>query len=148
VTVGQLVIFAGAKSFLLQRGETQSRMFNHMVKHSTAARLDRTFAALSDPTRRQILANLARGHRCVTDLAKPHAMSLPAVSKHLRVLERAGLIRRRRYGRVHDLQLEAKPLKEAATWVDKYRRFWDASFDRLAAYLEDTAKPETKGKKR
>jgi len=71
-------------------------------------------------------------------------MSLPAVSKHLRVLEQAGLLRRRRYGRVHEMQLEAKPLKQAAQWVEKYRRFWEGSLDRLAEYLEKTNKPPQK----
>ena len=84
-----------------------------MVKYSSN-KLNRTFAALADPTRRQILAHLARGDKRVTHLARPHDMSLPAVSKHLRVLEQAGLLRRRRYGRVHEMQLEAKPLKQAA----------------------------------
>jgi DNA-binding transcriptional ArsR family regulator len=117
-----------------------------MVKYSTT--LNRTFAALADPTRRQILAHLARGDQRVTHLAKPHAMSLPAVSKHLRVLEKAGLLRRRRYGRVHEMQLEAKPLKQAAEWVEKYRKFWEGSLDRLAEYLEKTAKqPPKKGAK-
>src|SRR5213594_1806127 len=106
-----------------------------MVKYSPST-LDRTFAALADPTRRRILAHLARGDRCVTHLAKPHAMSLAAVSKHLRVLEKAGLLRRRRYGRVHEMQLDAKPLKQAAQWVEEYRKFWEGSLDRLAAYLE------------
>src|SRR6185436_14083852 len=106
-----------------------------MVKY-LAGNLDRTFAALADPTRRRILAHLARGDKCVTHLAKPHAMSLPAVSKHLRVLEKAGLLRRRRYGRVHEMQLDAKPLQEAARWVDEYRRFWQGSLNRLAEYLE------------
>src|SRR5436190_19691414 len=110
-----------------------------MVKYSPAA-LNQTFAALADPTRRRILAQLAQGDRCVTRLAKPYAMSLPAVSKHLRVLEKAGLLRRRRYGRVHEMQLEAKPLKEAAQWVEEYRKFWEESLDRLAAYLEKTGK--------
>lgn len=114
-----------------------------MVKYDSRA-LNRTFAALADPTRRGILAHLAHGHRCVTDLARPHAMSLPAVSKHLRVLEQAGLLRRRRYGRVHEMQLEAKPLKQAAQWVEKYRRFWEGSLDRLAEYLEKTNKPPQK----
>jgi DNA-binding transcriptional ArsR family regulator len=113
-----------------------------MVKYSTT--LNRTFAALADPTRRQILAHLARGDQRVTHLAKPHAMSLPAVSKHLRVLEKAGLLRRRRYGRVHEMQLEAKPLKQAAEWVEKYRKFWEGSLDRLAEYLEKTAKQPLK----
>jgi DNA-binding transcriptional ArsR family regulator len=95
-----------------------------MVKYK-APNLDRTFAALADPTRRRILEHLAGGERCVTDLAKPHRMSLPAVSKHLRVLEKAGLVRRRRDGRVHSLKLEAKPMKEAQRWIEEYRRFWE-----------------------
>ena len=110
-----------------------------MVKYS-ARTLNKTFAALADPTRRRILAHLARGDRRVTELARPHNMSLTAVSKHLRVLEKAGLLRRRRYGRVHEMQLEAKPLKQAAEWVEEYRRFWEGSLDRLAAYLDKTAK--------
>ncbi len=118
-------------------------MLNHMVKYSSRT-LDRTFAALADPTRRRILAHLVRGDKCVTDLARPHAMSLPAVSKHLRVLEKAGLLRRRRYGRVHEMQLEAKPLKEAAQWVEEYRKFWEGSLDRLADYLEGPAKAKPK----
>ena len=110
---------------------------NQMVKYSSG-RLDQTFAALADPTRRRILADLARGEQCVTRLARPYAMSLPAISKHLRVLEKAGLLRRRRYGRVHEMQLEARPLKAAAQWVEEYRKFWEGSLDRLAAYLEKT----------
>src|SRR5215469_12371270 len=106
-----------------------------MVKYSSDT-LNRTFAALADPTRRRILAHLA--HR--------HDMSLPAVSKHLRVLEKAGLLRRRRYGRVHEMQLDAKPLKKAAQWVEEYRRFWEGSLDRLAQYLEQT-RPRSKKKK-
>ena len=117
-----------------------------MVKYSTS--LNRTFAALADPTRRRILAHLARGSSRVTHLARPHAMSLPAVSKHLRVLEEAGLLRRRRYGRVHEMQLEATPLKQAAKWVEEYRKFWEGSLDQLANYLEKTnsrkIKPKTK----
>ena len=116
---------------------------NQMVKYSSRA-LDRTFAALADPTRRRILAHLARGDQCVTRLARPHAMSLPAISKHLRVLEKAGLLRRRRYGRVHEMQLAAEPLKQAAQWVEEYRKFWEGSLDRLAQYLEETNKPATK----
>src|SRR5436305_14877478 len=110
-----------------------------MVKYAPST-LDPTFAALADPTRRSILAHLARGDRRVTDLARPHDMSLPAVSKHLRVLEDAGLLRRRRYGRVHEMQLNAEPLKKAAQWVENYRKFWEGSLDRLAAYLEKTNK--------
>ena len=114
-----------------------------MVKYASRT-LNRTFAALADPTRRKILAHLARGDRRVTDLARPHDMSLPAVSKHLRVLEKAGLLRRRRHGRVHEMQLDAKPLKKAAQWVDEYRRFWEGSLDRLAAYLEKANKAARK----
>jgi len=114
-----------------------------MVKYSSA--LDRTFAALADPTRRRILAHLARGQHRVTDLARPYNMSLPAISKHLSVLEKAGLLRRRRYGRVHQIRLEAKPLKQAAQWVEEYRKFWEGSLDRLAEFLETTNKA-SKGK--
>jgi DNA-binding transcriptional ArsR family regulator len=117
-----------------------------MVKYPSAT-LDRTFAALADPTRRRILAHLARGDKRVTHLARPHAMSLPAVSKHLRVLEKAGLLHRRRHGRVHEMQLEAKPLKQAAQWVEEYRKFWEGSLDRLAAYLEETDKGAVKKRK-
>jgi DNA-binding transcriptional ArsR family regulator len=110
-----------------------------MVKYSST--LNRTFAALADPTRRRILEHLAGGNHRVTHLARPHNMSLPAVSKHLRVLEKAGLLRRRRYGRVHEMELDAEPLKKAAQWVEEYRKFWEGSLDRLAAYLEKTSKP-------
>ena len=111
--------------------------------------LNRTFAALADPTRRRILEHLAQGDRCVTDLAKPYRMSLPAVSKHLRALERAGLIRRQRRGRVHQLKLEAAPLREAQQWIEYYRRFWEANLDRLDDYLKQLQaeeKNESKGK--
>src|SRR6187399_678842 len=116
-----------------------------MVKYSSRT-LDRTFAALADPTRRQILAHLARGDRPVTDLARPHDMSLPAVSKHLRVMEKAGLLRRRRYGRVHEIRLDAEPLRQAAQWVEEYRKFWQGSLDRLAEYLEKENRPSAKRK--
>jgi DNA-binding transcriptional ArsR family regulator len=106
-----------------------------MVKCSTRL-LDRTFGALADPTRRRILEHLAGGDRCVTDLARPYRMSLPAVSKHLRVLENAGLVRRRRDGRVHRLKLDAKPMQQAQAWIEEYRKFWEASFDRLDEYLK------------
>jgi DNA-binding transcriptional ArsR family regulator len=106
-----------------------------MVKYSPRT-LNRTFAALADPTRRRILAHLSRGEQCVTDLAKPYNMSLPAVSKHLRILESAGLIRRRRCGRVHHLKLEAAPMQHAAQWIGDYRRFWEESLDRLEEYLQ------------
>jgi DNA-binding transcriptional ArsR family regulator len=114
-----------------------------MVKCSPRL-LDRTFAALADPTRRRILEHLARGGQCVTELARPYAMSLPAVSKHLRVLERAGLIRRRRRGRIHRLNLEAAPMKEAAQWIEEYRRFWEQSLDRLDEYLKELQNKDQK----
>jgi DNA-binding transcriptional ArsR family regulator len=120
-------------------------MFNQMVKYSSRT-LNRTFAALADPTRRRILAHLAQGDQRVTRLAKPHAMSLPAVSKHLRVLEKAGLLRRRRYGRVHEMRLDAKPLRQAAQWVQEYRKFWQGSLDRLSDYLESQNRPSGKKK--
>ena len=107
-----------------------------MVKRHRAA-LDRTFAALADPTRRRILQHLARGDKCVTHLARPHAMSLPAISKHLHVLERAGLISRRQKGRVHQLTLKARPMKQAGQWIAKYREFWEGSFDHLDDYLQE-----------
>jgi DNA-binding transcriptional ArsR family regulator len=120
-------------------------MLNQMVKYSSRS-LNHTFAALADPTRRRILAHLARGNQRVTHLAKPHAISLPAVSKHLRVLEKAGLLRRRRHGRVHEMRLDAKPLRQAAHWVEEYRKFWQGSLDRLAQYLENENRPSEKRK--
>jgi len=98
--------------------------------------LDATFAALSDPTRRAILARLALGETSVTDLAKPFAMSLPAVSKHLKVLERAGLIARGREAQWRPCRIEPRALKDIDEWLDHYRRFFDESFDRLDAYLQ------------
>ena len=97
--------------------------------------LSTTYAALADPTRRAILARLAAGEATVGELAEPFAMSLPAVSKHLKVLERAGLIARRRKAQWRPCRLEARPLKDAAQWLEHYRQFWDDSFDRLDAYL-------------
>ncbi|HUP50169.1 MAG TPA: metalloregulator ArsR/SmtB family transcription factor [Thermoanaerobaculia bacterium] len=100
-----------------------------------AGHLDATFAALADPTRRAILARLTAGETSVTELAKPFEMSLPAVSKHLKVLERAGLIARGREAQWRPCRLDPAPLKEVADWVEHYRRFWDESFDRLDDYL-------------
>jgi len=114
-----------------------------MVEYSSRL-LDRTFGALADPTRRRILAQLAQGGECVTDLARPHAMSLAAVSKHLIVLEKAGLVRRRRRGRVHSLTLEAKPMREAQAWIDRYRKFWDGNLDQFEKYLDKLQTKETK----
>ena len=99
--------------------------------------LDRTFAALADPTRRAILARLAAGEASVTELAQPFEMSMPAVSKHLKVLERAGLIARGRKRQWRPARLEAGPLKEVAEWTERYRRFWEESYDRLDEYLEE-----------
>jgi len=114
-----------------------------MVEYSSKL-LDRTFGALADPTRRRILAQLAKGQACVTNLARPHAISLAAVSKHLIVLEKAGLVRRRRRGRVHSLALEAKPMKEAQAWIDRYREFWEGNLDRFEDYLNKLQKQENK----
>jgi DNA-binding transcriptional ArsR family regulator len=101
----------------------------------TPDRLSTTFAALADPTRRAILARLATGEKSVNDLAEPFEMSLPAVSKHLKVLESAGLIARGRAAQWRPCRLDAAPLKEISNWVERYRRFWEQSFDRLDAYL-------------
>ena len=97
--------------------------------------LDRTFAALADPTRRAILARLRGGEASVTELAEPFEMTLPAVSKHLKVLERAGLIARGRQRQWRPARLEAGPLQEVAEWTERYRRFWEESYDRLDEYL-------------
>src|SRR5258708_10743812 len=97
------------------------------------ADLDSAFAALADGTRRAIVERLATGEACVTDLAAPFRMSLPAVSKHLRVLESAGLVRRRRAGRTHFLSLAGEPMAAAAQWLGQHRRVWESRFDRLAA---------------
>jgi DNA-binding transcriptional ArsR family regulator len=114
-----------------------------MVEYNSRL-LDRTFAALADPTRRRILAQLANGEECVTELARPHAISLAAVSKHVIVLEKAGLVRRRRQGRVHSLTLEAKPMREAQAWIDRYRRFWEGNLDQFEKYLDQLQTKETK----
>lgn len=102
-----------------------------------ADRLDRTFGALADPTRRAILARLAKGEAYVTELAEPFEISMPAVSKHLKVLERAGLIARGRERQWRPARLEAGPLKEVAEWSERYRKFWEESYDRLDEYLEE-----------
>jgi DNA-binding transcriptional ArsR family regulator len=102
-----------------------------------ADRLSRTFSALADPTRRAILARLTSGEASVTELAQPFAMSLPAISKHLKVLERAGLIVRGREAQWRPCRLEARPLKGASDWLEGYRGFWEQSLDRLEGYLKD-----------
>jgi DNA-binding transcriptional ArsR family regulator len=107
-----------------------------MVKYITHT-LDETFSALADPTRRAILARLAEGEASVTELAEPFDVSLPAVMKHLGVLEKAGLIERKKKGRVSRSRLVAEPLQDAAEWIAGYRRFWEKQFDALAQYLTE-----------
>jgi DNA-binding transcriptional ArsR family regulator len=110
--------------------------------------LSTTFAALADPTRRAILARLTNGEASVTALAEPFDMSMPAISKHLKVLERAGLIARSRDAQWRPCHLEPGPLKEVADWIEHYRAFWEESFDRLDAYLRELKKKEkTHGRK-
>ena len=109
-----------------------------------ADQLSLTFAALADPTRRAILARLSSGQCSVTELAEPFDMSLPAISKHLKVLERAGLIARSREAQWRPCQLNAARLKEVADWIEQYRRFWEESFDRLDEYLRELKKKEKK----
>jgi DNA-binding transcriptional ArsR family regulator len=106
--------------------------------------LSNTFAALADPTRRAILARLASGEKSVTELGKPFDMSLPAISKHLKVLEHAGLIARSRDAQWRPCRLAAGPLKNAAEWLEEYRRFWEETFDRLDDYLREVQKRELK----
>src|SRR5271166_4391247 len=115
-----------------------------MAPELATDQLTNTFAALADPTRRAILARLAAGETSVTELAEPFEMSLPAISKHLKVLERAGLIARGREAQWRPCRLEAGPLKNAAKWLEYYRRFWEQSFDRLDEYLREVQKKEKK----
>jgi DNA-binding transcriptional ArsR family regulator len=110
----------------------------------TADRLTATFSALADPTRRAILARLATGECTVTELAAPFRMSMPAISKHLRVLERAGLISRRREAQLRPCRLEAAPLAEVVEWAERYREIWEGRLDRLDTYLKDLQTKETK----
>ncbi len=106
--------------------------------------LSATLSALADPTRRAILARLSNGQATVTELAAPFAMSMPAVSRHLKVLEQAGLITRGREAQWRPCRITAAPLKDVADWVAQYQRFWTASFDRLEEYLRDVQKKEKK----
>jgi DNA-binding transcriptional ArsR family regulator len=115
--------------------------------HMTPDRLSQTFAALADPTRRAILARLSLGEATVNELARPFDMSLPAVSKHLKVLERADLITRTREAQARPCKLKAAPLKEASGWIEEYRRHWEQSFDRLEDYLRVLQAKEKAGKK-
>ena len=118
-------------------------LFNQMVYKTMATdHLSTVFSALADPTRRAILVRLATGEASVTDLATPFDMSMPAVSKHLKVLEKAGLIARSRDAQQRPCRLEAAPLKEVADWTEYYRKFWDESFDRLDDYLAELIKQE------
>ncbi len=110
----------------------------------TSDHLSATFSALADPTRRAILARLASGEASVSELAEPFAISMPAVSKHLKVLERAGLIARGRDAQWRPCRLAARPLKDAAAWIDHYRRFWEESLDRLDGYLKELQAKEKK----
>jgi DNA-binding transcriptional ArsR family regulator len=111
--------------------------------------LSTTFAALADPTRRAILARLAKGQASVTEIAEPFDMTLPAISKHLKVLEHAGLIARGREAQWRPCRLDAGPLKDVDDWVERYRRFWEQSFDRLETYLQELQRKDRKsGRKR
>jgi DNA-binding transcriptional ArsR family regulator len=110
--------------------------------------LSQTFGALADPTRRAILARLALGEASVSELAEPFAMTMPAISKHLKVLERAGLVARGRQAQWRPCRLEARPLEEVAGWVEHYRRFWEESFDRLGDYLKKFKIKEAKKEKK
>src|ERR1700760_5074570 len=110
--------------------------------------ISNTFSALADPTRRAILARLALGETSVTELAEPFEMSMPAVSKHLRVLENAGLVERSRQAQYRPVKLRAEPLRQAWGWIEEYRQFWEESFDRLDAYLKRLQAGEAKGTKK
>ena len=114
------------------------------MNRSSSEHLDATFAALADPTRRAILARLASGEASVTELAEPFAMSQPAISKHLKILERAGLISRGRDAQKRPRRLEGKPMAEATEWLERYRQFWEGNFQRLDALLEEMKTAETK----
>jgi DNA-binding transcriptional ArsR family regulator len=113
----------------------------------TTDQLSTTFAALADPTRRAILARLVSGETSVTELAEPFAMSMPAISRHLKVLEHAGLIARGREAQWRPCRLQAAPLRDVAAWIEHYRRFWEESFDRLDEYLHQLQKDQAKKEK-
>lgn len=130
---------------ILLPGRVDMELLNQMVKHSSRS-LDATFAALADPTRRRILQALSKGQRRVTHLAEPFSISLPAVSRHLRVLEDAGLLKRNRHGREHRLELDSAPMREALRWIEQYRRFWEGSLEALAHYLENNHQPKIRRK--
>jgi DNA-binding transcriptional ArsR family regulator len=113
-----------------------------MVKYSSS--LDSTFGALADPTRRAILATLQLGQASISELAKPHRMSLPAVMKHVHVLEQAGLVSQEKTGRTRICRLAPEPLQDAESWISKYRRFWERNFDSLERYLNEEKSQEEK----
>jgi DNA-binding transcriptional ArsR family regulator len=127
-------------AFILPFGYTTCWLF----MSAAARQLDMTFAALADPTRRAIIARLAQGETSVMDLAKPFDMTQPAISKHLKVLERAGLISRGRDAQRRPRRLEARPLREATQWLEKYRQFWEVRFQNLDALLNDLQPKKTK----
>ena len=116
-------------------------ILNHMVKYRTDS-IDKTLSALSDPTRRAIVERLATGNHSVLQIAKPFNMSLPAVSKHLKILENAGLVNREVNGRVHTLSLVAEPMKNAIDWLNKYRVFWEGQLDSLTHFLNNEKQKE------
>jgi len=115
-------------------------LINKFVKDMSSDPLSNTLSALADPTRRAILARLSQGEATVNELAEPFEISLPAVSRHLKVLEQAGLISRGREAQWRPCKLQAEPLKEIDTWLDRYRRFWEGSFDKLEGYLKAITK--------
>ena len=125
-------------------------VFNQQVNYivtMSADCLSLTFAALADPTRRAILSRLALGETSVTEIARPFSMSLPAITKHLKVLERSGLIARSREAQWRPCKLNAGPMKEAVDWLEYYRQFWEQSFDRLEVYLQELQAQEQKSRK-
>lgn len=125
--------------FVVDRLKTEP-ILNLMVKYYP--KLDATFLALADPTRRAILSALSRGPATVSDLARPHEMSLPGVMKHLRVLEEAGLLSQHKTGRVRHCRLTAQPLRQASDWLAQYELFWETQLDSLERYLSETQPPE------
>lgn len=134
----------GLDAFCIADYKTNELCNLMVIELMSPDRLDATFTALADPTRRAILARLALGEASVTELAQPFAMSQPAISKHLKMLERAGLVSRGRDAQRRPVRLEAKPMAEAVGFLEGYRRFWDASFNHLDALLEDLkTRPET-----
>jgi len=141
-------VAAGLIASFIDRQIGACKIGNYMVTNS--AQLDLTFGALADPTRRAILARLALGDATVGDLAEPFHVSRPAISKHLRVLERAGLVRREREGRVSRCELDANSMREAAEWIEQYRAFWTNRLGDLKRYIEEPAKkappPRQKGR--